>query len=694
MSGRRDFEHDGQSALFGDVHEMGSTDFTPTFAEQSRSMPELQDISLPFANDSTPSIPSENGVAQPDLQEYRSATLAQMHTRRQSTMSRLGSRILPNYVIRGLLNSEEETPAEGHAHRHGDIARSGTRSGSNAYGGSRLSTIGSLGARGMARRRSVARAPYYVPRNDSPSLSTYSLSGAERVSDPSRSSWRRSARLYRVRNSISTPISHMLGHNPPHPSAHSTSSGESENLPPLPVSLDGRMDTAEPQHELDAVDSAFQNSPVLSPIQSAQPGQGSGGVRRLPGLLRARSARVLRREEQTPLSRVLQLAATAIAAQLSGSTGPMMPNAQALGNGGLDGSLENFIQTLQNATSVQASPGDGSNSSENGQSQPVNFLRVFRFSNSDSPRASGMPGHQNSNAEGGILGASGSSSSSNGNDGEGMDVDDGPAGSEGRTVTLVVVGVRSVPAGSPRGNEPHGEAGPGLDALLGLPFLSSRNQEPSGQAADGRPRVPPRPFMGGSSGLFPNRESFRQQQRAVGSHWRPSDSSGGTPLSSSVPSDSPPGPHPPPSAPAESNASAGPSASAIPSRRLSAASVLPNVHESQPSSMQPTVESAPEESVPLRRSRQRRRSDSEYAGHRDLGAGAVRRNDMVEPDNSVPATGRSWLIYVVGTNLSENHPAFATPSLFTDVRPFFFFFFGFILIYAARTNIFYLESYL
>jgi hypothetical protein len=25
------------------------------------------------------------------------------------------------------------------------------------------------------------------------------------------------------------------------------------------------------------------------------------------------------------------------------------------------------------------------------------------------------------------------------------------------------------------------------------------------------------------------------------------------------------------------------------------------------------------------------------------------------------------LIYVVGTNLSEDHPAFATPSLFTDV---------------------------
>lgn len=39
---------------------------------------------------------------------------------------------------------------------------------------------------------------------------------------------------------------------------------------------------------------------------------------------------------------------------------------------------------------------------------------------------------------------------------------------------------------------------------------------------------------------------------------------------------------------------------------------------------------------------------------------------MVEPDNAPPSGGRSWLIYVVGTNLSENHPAFAAPSLFTD----------------------------
>jgi len=76
------------------------------------------------------------------------------------------------------------------------------------------------------------------------------------------------------------------------------------------------------------------------------------------------------------------------------------------------------------------------------------------------------------------------------------------------------------------------------------------------------------------------------------------------------------------------------------------------------------------------RVQQRRRSDSEFARHRDLGAGAARRNGVVEPDEvdtgDTPASGsRSWLIYVVGTNLSEDHPALTTPSLFTDVSRFF-----------------------
>ncbi|RMZ80140.1 hypothetical protein DV737_g3049, partial [Chaetothyriales sp. CBS 132003] len=64
--------------------------------------------------------------------------------------------------------------------------------------------------------------------------------------------------------------------------------------------------------------------------------------------------------------------------------------------------------------------------------------------------------------------------------------------------------------------------------------------------------------------------------------------------------------------------------------------------------------------------RQRRRSDSEFARRPELGSGASRRNGMVEPDSMSSSAGRSWLIYVVGTNVSPDHPAFTMPSLFTD----------------------------
>jgi hypothetical protein len=89
--------------------------------------------------------------------------------------------------------------------------------------------------------------------------------------------------------------------------------------------------------------------------------------------------------------------------------------------------------------------------------------------------------------------------------------------------------------------------------------------------------------------------------------------------------------------------------------------MLPNLSEnpSQP-------EDASDGGSPFITARQRRRSDSEFARRPELGSGASRRNGVVEPDNPPPATGRSWLIYVVGTNVSPDHPAFTMPSLFTD----------------------------
>ncbi|KAJ5112498.1 hypothetical protein N7532_000543 [Penicillium argentinense] len=633
----------------------------------------------------------EESTAELDPQEpeYRRAeTFTQMAARRQSTMSRLGSRFLPNSVIRGLLNSQEETPAEGLAHRHGLVSRTPPRSETTSgHSSSRFSPFSALGSRGVTRRRSV-RSPYYIPSRVDPSDISEPASNSSferRLPEPSRVPWRRSARLSRVRHSLSTPISHMFGQ----PSSEMSSPHENpRHVPiphfldePLPRDMDTRLDwrdpVDEPSPELGSMEPPIRNG---GPPASIQPSPGLMRMNRLPGLLRARSARDLRQQDPTPLSRVLQLAAAAIAAQLSGTTGPVLPNIQALGNDGLDGSLENFIQSLQHATSAQSQPsvsGEGpSNTGNEAPTPPVNFLRVFRFANSETSGGSNSPSRNTNGTQ---------NTENPSTQPDGMSIDEPAGGTEGRTVTLVVVGVRSVPAGGGSGGEqgPPAPGGAGLDALLGLPFLPNIPRPSDrlgdlGQRADGLPQVqPPRPgaptpipSLGASD--FPRRPGF------TSSRWRSPDAGSRPPYPPYQPSalsESPPGPHPPPSTPAEPGLSAVSSGTSTPSRRPSSASaisptLLPHLHEGQPMSpdLGPTETAAPPNAT-----RERRRSDSEFARHRAIGhhrafgSGSVRRNGVVESDQPAPsATGRSWLIYVVGTNLSENHPALTTPSLFTD----------------------------
>ncbi|KAJ5637011.1 hypothetical protein N7490_006890 [Penicillium lividum] len=602
--------------------------------------------------------------------DYRSAAITRM-ARRQSAMSRLGSRILPNSVIRGLLSSQEETLAEGHAHRHGLVSRTPPRSESTHSIG-RFSPFSSLGSRGINRRRST-RGPYIIPPRAESSVMADSATGTsfldndtDPLAEPSRGSWRRSARLHRVRHSLSTPISHMFGQPPSGASPDNSGLSHRRSLSDsLPSAMDTRLDFGEPLHELDSVEPSVH-------ANEAAPSDNPQLMRRLPGLLRARSTRSLRREDQTPLSRVLQLAAAAIAAQLSGANGPPLPNIQALGNDGLDGSLENFIRSLQSATSAQAQPSgpaEGPSNSENeGPSPPVNFLRVFRFANADSP------------ADANPLDRSTGDSMNPEPSPDEMSVDEPPETTEGRTVTLVVVGVRSVSAstGSRSEQGPPAPGGAGLDALLGLPFLPQhpipRTHEGTGdpgQRADGRPRLHvPRPA--GSSGFTVPSLPELLRHSGANAPRRLSDAGPRTGLPAfplSALSESPPGPHPPPSTPADQGLSSVSSSSSTPSRRPSSASamppsMLPRLHENHSAQLtgEPTDESVPAPSA----ARQRRRSDSEYAPNRALGSGSVRRNGVVEPDQPAPSGGRSWLIYVVGTNLSENHPALTTPSLFTD----------------------------
>ncbi|PGH30223.1 hypothetical protein GX50_07018 [[Emmonsia] crescens] len=609
-----------------------------------------------------------------------SASIPASATSRQSTMSRLGSRILPNAVVRGLLNSGEETPAEGRAHRIGLLSRTLHRSDS-AHHSHRFSSFTGSGSRGISRRRSI-RGPYPPPRGDaallpdSPPNPTYlDATPMEREVGTGRFSWRHRARLSHVRHSIAAPISQIFGHPPPmsepsqaamlpprRPSRPSFTEDSDHLLPPL-GSMDTHMEFGG-SRELDSVEPTTRNNLPISPSTPSRLTRSSSPARRhAPS--RSRHIRSLRRDEQTPLSRVLQLAAAAIAAQLSGNTAPAMPNIQAIGADGADGSLESFIQSLQQATSAQTQgteieDGNGGTQRDGG-SPHVNFLRVFRFVNPENSEDTSAAGHPNQS----------SSEYAQDSRSDRMDLDDhtpAESGQDRRLVTLVVVGVRSVPSiSSGSDNDTTGlHARASLDSLLRLPFITPNNVSRTERGSSGFLRRADRPSrfssdrrsMGGNT--FPANYDSQRHQRSHTSSRSQSD------LASSFPtvlSESPPGPHPPPSTPADPGLSNVSSETNSPSRRPSASSVvLPQLNEDSSQELD-----EPSEDRPLFNNvRQRRRSDSETARHRGLGSGAARRNGVVEPDSASPSAGRSWLIYVVGTNLAENHPAFATPSLFTD----------------------------
>ncbi|KAM5468236.1 hypothetical protein MauCBS54593_004977 [Microsporum audouinii] len=592
-------------------------------------------------------------------------------TSRQSRMSRLGTRILPNSVLRNLLNSGEETPAEGRAHRDGLLSRSLPRSDSPQPSSPHLPSFRALSTRGITRRRSI-RGPYALPRGesallpDSPPNPTFLDNPSNtRNTDPSRLSWRYRARLSHVRHSISSPISYMF--NQHSPSAHSNNAtppgtrrpsrtellDDSDHLlPPSGVEANMELDDS---HEFDGVDPTSRPRSGPIPVPGRQNNATSPSQRH--STIRSRATRLLRREEQTPLSRVLQLAATAIAAQLSGNTNPAVPSIQSVGADGLDGPLESLMSGLQQVSTNQ----ETINNLETPQDPNVphvNFLRVFRFVNQDGPSTQSTAGEGSED------------------NGDQMDID-GQGSTDGRQerrlLTLVVVGVRAIPPGNGTTGDAATNSRLNVESLLRLPLLAPGNflRNDRGNTnflrrSDGRSRFSPRRYSVGGS-TFPANYDSQRHFRSQTSSRRPSDVGSSSDLGSSLPtilSDSPQGPNPPPSTPAEAGLSRVSSAVNTPSRRPSSASaILPQLNEDGVGEPGDPLE---EHSMGPNPARQRRRSDSEAARHRGLGSGAARRNGVVEPDDPSPSGGRSWLIYVVGTNLAENHPAFAAPSLFTD----------------------------
>ncbi|DAA77797.1 TPA_exp: Uncharacterized protein A8136_5500 [Trichophyton benhamiae CBS 112371] len=413
--------------------------------------------------------------------------------------------------------------------------------------------------------------------------------------------------------------------------------------------MDVDMDVDE-AHGPDDSDSRPRSDP------SSTPGYHNASNQR-HSTIRSRATRLLRREEQTPLSRVLQLAATAIAAQLSGNTSPAVPSIQSVGADGFDGPLESLMSGLQQVSANQETISN-LDAPHDPNVPHVNFLRVFRFVNQDSPSP------QQNSGEG-----------SEGNTDQ-MDID-GQGSTDGhqerRLLTLVVVGVRAAPPANGAAGDAATNNRLNVESLLRLPLLApgnflrnDRNGSNFLRRSDGRSRFSPRRYSVGGS-TFPANYDSQRHFRSQNSSRRPSDVGSSSDLASSLPtilSDSPQGPNPPPSTPAEAGLSRVSSAVNTPSRRPSSASaILPQLNEDGTGE---SVDPLEEHPMGFNPARQRRRSDSEAARHRGLGSGAARRNGVVEPDDPSPSGGRSWLIYVVGTNLAENHPAFAAPSLFTD----------------------------
>lgn len=586
---------------------------------------------------------------------------------RHSTMSRLGSRLLPDSVARSLTNSGEESPEEGQALRNGLSSRSRPsvhHRRITSVSNERFSITGSFRRRTVEPRRERERERDSARR----SIMTFLGSGMDRqpirshtnplpdlneqaaFTDDALSLRDRPRRFGRVRRSLSVPFSSLLPslasrrtQSPPLRPSRVTFAEESDELLSQPRLNDQRMDIDDASpHELDAVEPETRNL-----LSSSRLTSGMSTIRRFPHGLRSRSTRLIRRGEHPPLSQVLQLAAAAIAAQLSGTSINGTDGNHQFGGDAFDGSIQNFVQTLQEAASAQAGQDIDLNASD-GELPPVNFMRVFQFPNDENGTPLAAQAHRRNGPE---------------------TIDD-PLNEHGdRSVTLVLVGVRSMPNIHDGSTNENGTLGPSLDTLLSLPFLPPANVLRNGSSgalfrrSDTRVRPQNRRHSMTNFNFPQQYESQRHARTRLSGTRAQADHGSSTPNhNSSTPlSESPPGPNPPPSTPADIR-----SGNATPNRRPSSASVahasgLPDLTEDQDND----VPSLPAESA-FNTARQRRRSDSEFARRPELSSGNSRRNGVVEPDRPPGGAGRSWLIYVVGTNVSPDHPAFTMPSLFTD----------------------------
>ena len=576
-------------------------------------------------------------------------------------------------------------------------------------------TSGSLTLRSRRRREiaSISRPLPLIPRVDSPQSlyeSNTLQTGLANPNLPTNPDTRASgffatplaARLSRVRHSITgqvdlrSPLVRSSGDLdaytvPSRPSTIDMSNDSEFQLPPMSLvdtntSLnEAVLDAAnrEPRPFEIATVPESSESPEL-PADNHHWYEGLNSIvpsgrregRRVTSILRRGSNRLARRDIESPWLHMLNAAASAVAAQISGNPEQSMTNVQALDSENHDGRLHRLSRVLQQAVHAHVS-GQASERIEGGTA--LNSLRVFRFvSQSTNARSS----HESAAPRPGPAETAAHRPAT---------TRDSSDDHEGRSVTIVLVAVRSTPSGLPTSESGEQEAlpqDPAIDSVISLPSLEQStnlvrsNDGGTSRHSNRHSRLPNlrRASLGGafgSPGTFPsNYDSQRHHRRFSSGRLSSGDATPSpgtaTPLALT---DSPPGPAPPPSTPAEHALSAVSSQATTPSRRMSiVSSIQQQSLFDRETPVRAPIQGGDDvlEDRPFRLVQQRRRSDSESARYRDLGSGAARRNGVVEPDTldagEASASGsRTWIFYVVGTNLPEDHPAWTTPSLFTDV---------------------------
>ncbi|KAI5304956.1 hypothetical protein KEM56_005620 [Ascosphaera pollenicola] len=432
--------------------------------------------------------------------------------------------------------------------------------------------------------------------------------------------------------------------------------------------------------------------------------------------LAALGDRQLGLENNPTLARILAIAASAISAQASendnGSNGnritPAAFNNQVVGENTVNESLRTIINSLQQDRE-HANEGDEEDE-ETGQPRNINYVRAFLFDNNDTVNPLGRFGDDASQTSATATATATTTTTSTTttittaarrsteqSDGDAertnnelYDNDDEESlheagaspdrrnsteSTRSRTVTLIIVGVRAMRNVT---MPPHDVGtGPEIEATGVRESNTSRHRLRASnllRSATMSTRETGRSFR--ARFPFRRRRESASQQSGPGTPSRnpPSSDSSGIAEERFIEQDpagaydSPPGPAPPPTTPADPSVLSAPPSHSVTPRRLS--SVSSTLGEEQQQQQHDGADDSQQDSTvaPFVHVRQRSRSDSEPERRR-FGAGSSRRNGIVEPDDTSsgnPSAGRSWLIYVIGTNLSENHPALLMPSLFTN----------------------------